>query len=486
MEVRDNWTPALDSNGVARIMTKGLPRPGEDDYGAMKRTRAALVLLAVLLVAALAAPSLPRAEAADASFVVTTLETLQQNYVDKLSAVTMLNAALDALSQRTGVAPFDGPIPSGVDGGRAGVLFSQRFDEIFSKVRERYSQTDLAYAAAAGMLESLHDSHTGFIPPPAYQEEKRKENGEASFTGIGIVLLQRDGQYYIREVFPDSPAAAAGLHALDRLVEVNGRTTSGKPTDEVSGSIRGQAGTTVVVKIERPNAAGALEFSVVRRPIRVPGLTSQMLDGGIGYVRIYEFVPGVGTGLRGALFSLRREGLRALIVDLRGNPGGLVDELRDISAALLPQNSPILQMTSRSGRTLVMETMQPPILSAAVPIVTLVDEGSASASELLASALQEQARAVIAGVKTAGAVEIGITVDLPEEAGLAVTVARLLSGKGVRLEGRGVIPDEQQSLDTPALNEGHDTQFDRALTLVKQKLAERSHQSRLPAAAGSL
>src|SRR3984893_5570663 len=208
----------------------------------MKRTRGASVLLAVLLVVALAGPSLPRAGPPDASFVVTTLETLQHNYVDKLSAVTMLNAALEALSQRTGVSPFDGPIPSGVDDGRAGVLFSQRFDEILSKVRERFSPTDLAYAAAAGMLESLHDSHTGFIPPSAYQEEKRKENGEASFTGIGIVLLQRDGQYYIREVFPDSPAAAAGLHALDRLVEVNGRATSGKPSDEVSGAIRGQAG----------------------------------------------------------------------------------------------------------------------------------------------------------------------------------------------------------------------------------------------------
>jgi len=452
----------------------------------MNRNRAACAVLAVLLVVALAAPSLPKAEAADASFVVTTLETLQENYVDHLSAVAMLNAALSALAKRTGITPFDGPIPAGVDDRRAGVLFSQRFDEILSKVHERYSPTDLAYSAAAGMLESLHDSHTGFIPPAAYQEEKRKENGEAAFTGIGIVLMVRDGQYYIREVFPDSPAAAAGLHAFDRIMEVNGGATSGKSSEEVSGSIRGQAGTTVAVKIERPNATSPLEFSVVRRPIKIPGLTNRMLDGGIGYVRIYEFVPGVGNALRDALFSLRRTGLRALVLDLRGNPGGLVDELRDISAALLPQSSPILQMTSRNGRTVVLETLQPPILPATIPIVTLVDEGSASASELLAAALQEASRAVIAGVKTAGAVEIGITVDLPEDAGLAVTVARLVSGKGVRLEGRGVIPDEQQPLETPALNLGHDTQFDRALTLLKQKLAQESHQPRQLAAAGAL
>jgi len=114
--------------------------------------------------------------------------------------------------------------------------------------------------------------------------------------------------------------------------------------------------------------------------------------------------------------------------------------------------------------------MEPPVLPDAVPIVTLVDEGSASASELLASALQEQGRATIAGVKTAGAVEIGITVDLPENAGLAVTVARLLSGKGVRLEGRGVTPDESKALETSAIQSGHDSQLDLAVTMLKLKL----------------
>jgi carboxyl-terminal processing protease len=303
----------------------------------MKRNRVAFVMVAVLLAAALAAPTLPRAEAADASFVIATLRTLQENYVDRVKAAPLLNAALMALAQRTGVNPFDGPIPAGADDGRAGMLFTQRFDEILSKVHGQYTATDLAYAAVSGMLDSLHDSHTGFIPPSTYQEEKRKENGEASFTGIGIVLMPRDGQYYIREVFPGSPASAAGLQMFDRIVAVNGKSTNGQSSEDVSTAIRGQSGTTVIVKVERPNSAGPLEFTVVRRPIKVPGLTSRMLDGSIGYVKIYEFVPGVGTGLRDAVLTLRRAGLAGLVLDLRGNPGGLVDELRDISAALLPQ-----------------------------------------------------------------------------------------------------------------------------------------------------
>src|SRR5262249_14709027 len=143
-----------------------------------------------------------------------------------------------SLQRKTGVAPFDGPIPAGVPAGRAGELFTQRFDEILSKVRDRYSATDLAYAASAGMLESLHDSHTGFIPPAAYQEEKRKENGDAAFTGIGIVLLTRDGKFYIREVFPQSPADKVGLQTFDRIVAVDSQTTSGRAAEDVSAMIR--------------------------------------------------------------------------------------------------------------------------------------------------------------------------------------------------------------------------------------------------------
>jgi carboxyl-terminal processing protease len=172
------------------------------------------------------------------------------------------------------------------------------------------------------------------------------------------------------------------------------------------------------------------------------------------------------------------------VIDLRGNPGGLVDELRDISAAVLPQSSPILQMTRRNGRTQMLETLEPPILPASVPIATLVDEGSASASELLASALQEQGRGVIIGMKTAGAVEIGITVDLPEDAGMAVTVARLLSGKGIRLEGHGIVPDEPEPLETPALNAGHDSQLDKAVEVLRNKLAARSAPLKEPAGRG--
>jgi len=192
-----------------------------------------------------------------------------------------------------------------------------------------------------------------------------------------------------------------------------------------------------------------------------------MLAGTVGYIRLYEFVPGVGRGFHNAISSLRRDGMRALILDLRGNPGGLVSELREVSAAILPQGSAVLEMRTRSGRDVTLQTSDSPIVPADVPVVVLVDDGTASAAELLAAALQERARAVIEGTRTAGAVEIGITVDLPDGAGMSVTVARVFTGKGMRLEGQGVKPAAEEPQTSTALNSGRDSQLERALEILR-------------------
>jgi carboxyl-terminal processing protease len=434
------------------------------------RMRLTSVVLVALIALTLAAP-LPRVEAADAEFVLSAMRTLQENYVDVLPSFKLLNAALDRLRTQTGAAPFGGPIPATASDTRAAALFVQRFDEILSQVTDRYSVTDLAYAAVAGMLESLHDSHTGFIPPSIYQEEKRRANGQAAFTGIGILLLSRDGQFYVAEIYPDGPAAVAGVHLFDRILAVDGRSTDGLNETEVSSLVRGPAGAPVVLTIARPGAAAPMDLSMVRGPIRVPGVASHMMDGGIGYVKIFEFVPGVGTAFRDAIFGLRRAGMKAMILDLRGNPGGLVDELRDVASAVLPQGTPYLQMRNRGGREVALDTPDPPILPATIPLVALVDADTGSAAELLAAALQEQSRAVLAGTKTAGAVEIGITVDLPEGAGMGITVARVLSGRGTRLEGQGVTPEVAETLTTSAMNLGRDSQLDKALEVLRRTLA---------------
>ncbi len=452
----------------------------------LRRASAAMsVVLIALLLAAMAVPAPVRAEGVGAPFVLRVLETLRENYVDRLSSPQLLNAALESLRQQLNAAPFGEPIPSGVGDNEAAALFTQRFDQILSQVPGDRPTIELAFAAAGGMLESLHDSHTGFIPPQVFQEEKRRENGQAAFTGIGIVLLSRDGEFYVSEVYPGSPAEAAGLRSFDQVLAVNGRTTSGLKETDVSALIRGQAGTRVVLTLGRPGAGQPMEVPIVRGPIMIPGVASKMLQGGVGYLRLYEFLPRAGKAFREAVFGLRRNGMQALVLDMRGNPGGLVEELRNISGALLPPNSPFLQMRTRGGRHVMLETSDPPIVPSSIPIVALVDDETGSAAELLAAALQEHGRGVITGVKTAGAVEIGITVTLPEGAGMSVTVARVLTGKGVRLEGQGVTPDVAESLTTDAIKLGRDSQLDRALEVVRKTL-ELSSLDRSPAVLGTI
>lgn len=437
------------------------------------RPRAGAAVLVALVIAALVVPAPPRAEAASAQFVLTVLDTLRESYVDPLPAPRLLNAALDSLHKAFGASPFGGPIPSDATDIQAAGIFTQRFDELLSQVSDHHPATDLAFAAAEGMLDSLHDSHTGFIPPALYQEEKRRESGQAAFTGVGIVLLTRDGQFYVNEVYPGGPAEAAGVHAFDRVLAVDGKATGGMTEEDVSAMIRGPAGTRVTLTLGRPGETQPVVVTIVREPITVPGVASRMLESGIGYVRLYEFIPGAGGAFRSALLALRHDGMRAMVLDLRGNPGGLVEELRDIAGSILPQGAPVLQMRTRGGREVTLRTSDPPILPESLPLAVLVDGDTGSAAELLTAAVQEQSRGVVTGTKTAGAVEIGITVDLPEGAGMSVTVARVRSGKGTRLEGQGVVPDVQENLTTAALRLGHDSQLDRVLDFLRARLGAK-------------
>jgi len=433
------------------------------------RVRVISFALAAVLVAVLAAPVMPHADAASTPFVLSALKTLQKNYVDQLTAAPLLNAALTAAAKKAG-ADAGTPISDTATDGQASSLFTQRFAAITAGAAGRVTETDLAYAAVEGMLSSLHDSHTAFVPPSLYQEIKRREAGQAAFTGVGIVLLHRDGQYYINEIYPGGPAEQAGIRVFDRIVAVDGHATSSMADDDVSKMIRGAVGTRVTLTVLRAGETDPVEVPIVRGAIHVPTVTDHMLPGQIGYVRLFEFVPGVGNSIRSAMQDLRGGGMRALVLDLRGNPGGLVSELREVSSAILPEGSPVLQMRTRTGRSIVMQTPSQPIVPASVPIVVLVDEGTASAAELLSAAIQESGRGVVEGTQTAGAVEIGITIDLPEGAGMSVTVARVLTGKGTRLEGQGVTPDTSESLTSQAMDEGHDNQLDRAIEILNTQL----------------
>ncbi|MBI3998721.1 MAG: S41 family peptidase [Armatimonadetes bacterium] len=432
---------------------------------------AVLVLSLALAGLPLAAP---RPAQANVGLVLEALGVLRENYVDRLDAVMLLNGAIRGLRAALSAAGIQADlaeIGAGVSDAQATSAFRAQFEEAVRAAGGRLTPTALAHAAIRGMTAVLEDSHTGFVSPDVNQEFQARARRQAQFSGVGIVLMAREGRFYVRDVVPGSPAAAAGIQPFDRIVRVDNVPAAGVQPGQLAGMIRGPTGTTVTIVVERPGAPGPLTFTVTRAPIRVPPIfQAKILDGGVGYLQLYSFfVDRVGIEFRQTLDRLLGTGMRALVLDVRGNEGGYVHELMFVLNALLPPGRAVFQ-ASRGGQTQTFRTSEVPMLPSHVPLVLLIDGGSASASELLASALQEQGRAVLVGEQTSGAVTAAATFDLSDGSALWVTIMRLASGQGRRLDGAGVSPDVQVVLSVADLDQGRDTQLEGAVQIARQRL----------------
>jgi carboxyl-terminal processing protease len=321
------------------------------------------------------------------------------------------------------------------------------------------------------MAEAFNDSHTGFLTPEQNAERRRRQQGQAGFTGVGIVLMPKDGRFFVGSIIPGGPADAAGVRAFDEILQVNHIPTGGLTVDQVSALIRGPAGTPVTLTLQRAGATDPVVVTITRAPIVVPSIfRAEVLPGGVGYLRLYQFVERTGREVRAALARLREAGMRSLVLDLRGNGGGYLDELTSVFNALLPPGTPVYTERRQGGAVRVVRTTQIPLVPATLPVVVLVDDATASAAELLAAAIQESRRGVVVGTRTAGAVEASVLFDLSDGSALSVTTIRLATGGGVRLEGVGLTPDVAVELSVADLQAGVDSQLLAAVRLALQVL----------------
>ncbi len=432
-----------------------------------------------LLVTLAVSPAVRPAQAADQSLVLEALQVLQTHYVDPVTAPKALNAAVTGLRQQlstAGVAADLPDIPSFVTETEARRLFGERFTTAASAASGQLTRTQLAYAAIRGMTDSFNDSHTGFLTPEQNDERRQRQRGQAGFTGVGIVLLPKDDRFYVWTVIPGGPAEAAGVHEFDRILKVNDIATGGMTVDQVSGMVRGPAATPVTLTLGRPGAPEPLAITITRAPIIVPSIfRSELLDGGVGYIRLYQFVDRTGADVRAAVARLLAQGMHAFVLDLRGNSGGYLNELNSVLNTLLPSGVPVYTEMRQGGQVRVVRTTQVPLLPASVPMIVLIDESSASAAELLAAAIKENHRGKLVGEKTAGAVEASIMIDLSDGSALSVTTFRLATGEGVRLEGAGVQPDVTSELTAADLEAGRDPQLGTAVQLAREVVAQQTH-----------
>ncbi len=305
----------------------------------------------------------------------------------------------------------------------------------------------LYFGAAKGMLESLGDPYTRFMDPRAFDEFKQDAQG--FFFGIGIFIDIKDKHLIVVQPISGTPAARAGLHAGDRITAIDGAPTDGMALQEAVVRIRGPKGTRVTLSIQRGDRT--VTETIVRDRIEILAAEgSESLDAsaqellrqaGIGYIKLVTFNENTETAFAASLTQVTRAGARALIVDLRSNGGGLLDISLQVANHFVPAGQALVLTVDREGRR-ETERATARGLKVTLPAVVLVNEFTASASEIVSGALQDHRAATLVGVKTFGKGVIQTIVDLPLGSGAAITTAKYLTPSGRDIHGKGLEPDE--------------------------------------------
>ena len=299
----------------------------------------------------------------------------------------------------------------------------------------------LSQAAIEGMVEALDDPYTAYMDPETYQLDISESEGK--FYGIGAEVEIKDGQLTIIAPFADSPAAEAGIRAGDAILEIDSMPTSEMGLYEVVLKVRGPKGTSVRLLILHQGETEPVEIIVVREEIKVPSVEFEM-RGDIAYIKISRFTERTDEELTPILESITTEAARGIILDLRGNLGGLLDSVVRVASRFVTQGE-VLSVRDSYGNLDVYVVSQQE-LTTDLPMVVLVDTSSASGSEVVAGALQDHERATIAGTTTYGKGSANTLKQLEDGSGLYITIARWLTPDGRLIEGEGVVPDVELEL----------------------------------------
>ncbi len=320
-------------------------------------------------------------------------------------------------------------------------LFARVLSYVENNYVESVDQQKLMYGAIKGMMETL-DPHTQFLAPEDFRAMKVDTTGE--FGGLGIEIARKGESITVVAPLDDTPAARAGVRAGDEILAVDGQKTQGKELAEVIRMLRGPAGKRVLLSIMREGFNGPQELVVVRDHIRINSVEAAVYDG-IGHLRVKNFQERTDVSLRKELDGLRAKyggkELRGLVLDLRNNPGGLLDQAVAISDRFLPGELPIVTTRGRNGRNATLEKSRARDAEVGYPIVVLVNGGSASASEIVAGALQDHGRAVVMGVQTFGKGSVQTVIELEDGSGLKLTIARYYTPSGRSIQEKGITPD---------------------------------------------
>lgn len=368
----------------------------------------------------------------------------------------------------------------------------RKFTEVFSRIKAAYveevSDRKLLESAIKGMLSDL-DPHSTYLAPKDYEELEESTSGE--FGGLGIEVGMENGFVKVIAPIDDTPAHKAGVLAGDLIIKLDEKPVKGMSLEEAVKLMRGKPGTVLTLTIMREGESAPIEIDVTRDVIKVTSVKSRMIENGYGYVRITQFQAETGRQFRQALTKLEEEyggDLDGLIIDVRNNPGGVLQAAVETADALLDEGL-IVYTEGRIQSSRLRFSAKAGDIMEGTPIVVLINGGSASASEILAGALQDHGRAVIMGTKSFGKGSVQTVIPLDETHAIKMTTARYYTPEGRSIQATGIKPDievrpaELTELDgrpffTEADLSGHLQGQDE-----EQERLERQQQAETPASA---
>lgn len=320
----------------------------------------------------------------------------------------------------------------------------QLFTDVLTIVRKSYVEEvnlkDLIYGAINGMLETL-DPHSSFMAPEVYQEMKIDTRGE--FGGLGIEITLQEGVLTIVAPIEDTPAFRVGLQPGDQILKIEDRFIKKMNIMEAVKLMRGPVGTEINITVMRDSFDTPQQFTMVREIIRIHSVKAHMLDGGIGYVRITQFQEQTTADLHAALADLNQQHgaeLEGLVLDMRNNPGGLLEQAVKVTDTFL-DNGLIVYTEGREDGSQMTFSANVEGTEANYPIIVLINSGSASASEIVAGALQDHHRALVLGTMSFGKGSVQTIIPLIDGAGLRLTTARYFTPSGTSIQALGITPD---------------------------------------------
>lgn len=375
-----------------------------------------------------------------------------------LVAIALVGGIIIGQRMYAGGSVFKGASTSALD-------FSL-FDEVYESIRNDYVEpptesTELEYGAIRGLVSGLGDPNSNFMDP---EETKAfHENLDGTFSGIGVELAIKDEVLTVVAPLPGSPGERAGLKAGDVILAIDGTDTSTLTIDQAVGMIRGKIGTEVALFITRKGSFEAKEFKVTREEINVQSVTYEVKDG-LGILRITRFGEDTADKVGEAAREFLSKEVRGIVLDLRGNPGGFLESSVDV-AGFFVEDGVIVSEEFGDGSKQEYEASGTASL-AGIPVIALVDEGSASAAEILAGALQDYGIARLVGAKTFGKGSVQELSSLAKGTSLRLTVAKWVLPKGRKIDHVGIEPDVPVAITPEDIEAGKDPQLDKAIGLL--------------------